>query len=303
MRSTRGREAARRVGRDIEDATIRALPAGSKSAMSGECFNRVMAGRTRQDREVERRVAALWEPVRRELQTRLIESNLSHAVVARAAGVSPAMLGRVLAGERDPSPETLIRVCRPLNMVPSIRLFGGPGVSVLDHLQARVVEWLARASHEGWRPHPELPVGDPPGPPPRSGPAVRGSVDLVLEHREEPLLVAAEVYSGIRKLDTVLRWDAEKAAALAATPLARATEKRFGGPPRVSRLLLVLSTAENRKIAGEFATTLAAVYPAPPAEAAASLLEGAPWPGNAILWAAVEGLTVSLITRATPRRR
>jgi hypothetical protein len=49
--------------------------------------------------------------------------------------------------------------------------------------------------------------------------------------------------------------------------------------------------------------TLAAVYPASPQEATANLFEGAAWPGNAILWVAVEGATDSHVTRASRGRR
>ena len=61
------------------------------------------------------------------------------------------------------------------------------------------------------------------------------------------------------------------------------------------------STTATREIARAFADTLAAAYPADPADLQRALADPeAPWPGSGIIWAYVEG-TEARILRGWPR--
>ena len=60
--------------------------------------------------------------------------------------------------------------------------------------------------------------------------------------------------------------------------------------PSISRLLLLRSTTATRALAREFGATFAAAYPADPRVLRAAFLDPSlPWPGNGILWVAVDG--------------
>lgn len=59
----------------------------------------------------------------------------------------------------------------------------------------------------------------------------------------------------------------------------------LGGPPAISRLLIVRETRTNRAVAAEFRRLLRTAYPADPVDALASLSGPGVWPGHAMLWA------------------
>jgi hypothetical protein len=104
------------------------------------------------------------------------------------------------------------------------------------------------------------------------------------------LLVAAEAYSAVARLEQQIRWSAEKAASIASSSL-------VGPGPAwmVSRLLILRSTATNRELARSFAATLRTAYPARSSEAVAALVEGNAWPGDAIIWIRIDGDRTELL--------
>ncbi len=114
----------------------------------------------------------------------------------------------------------------------------------------------------------------------------RGVIDLVLHDPAARVLVADEVQSELRRLEQLIRWHRLKAESL---PSWQGFEPPAdGGEPRISRLLVVRRTRATRAVASEFAAQLRAAYPAHPADAVASLAGEAPWPGDSLVWIALD---------------
>jgi hypothetical protein len=98
------------------------------------------------------------------------------------------------------------------------------------------------------------------------------------------VLVASELQSELRRLEQVVRWSAEKAASLPAWE----GGPRLGDEPAVSQLLVVRRTRATRAVAAEFEPQLRVAFPAHPDDALAALAGTAPWPGPALVWAAID---------------
>jgi len=143
-----------------------------------------------------------------------------------------------------------------------------------------MIEAVLRRLASVWIPHLEVPVSRP----------SRGVIDAVFEHAPSRLMVAAEAYSAISRLEQQIRWSGEKAAAIASSSLVRP-----GSDWRVSRLLILRSTATNRELARAFAATLRAAYPARSSDAVAALVDGRAWPGDAIIWIRIDGDRTGLL--------
>ena len=208
------------------------------------------------------------------------DAGLSQRAVARAAGVSSSTISALERGAYDPATLVLARVGEALGLELSVRLYPGTGPLIRDHLQAAMLEALLDICHERWRSSLEVWVTRP----------VRGVVDLVLEAAAatEPL-IATEAQSELRLLEQQVRWSGAKAEALA--------EAR---QHQVSRLLLLRNTRGMRAVVAEHAEMIRSAYPAPAADAHASLTGERPWPGAAILWADVDAGHARV--RATPPR-
>ena len=190
------------------------------------------------------------------------DAGLSQRRVARAAGISNSTLSAIERGLARPSQEVICRIASALGAELGIRLYPGTGPVIRDHLQAAIIETLIGVLHVSWHAAPEVRLLRP----------ARGSIDLVLE-RAEPPLVACEAHSQLRRLEQQIRWATTKAEGLA--------EQR--GLP-ASRLLALRSTLATRTTASEFAALLAAAYPARHADLIAALVDGGPWPGPGIVW-------------------
>lgn len=162
----------------------------------------------------------------------------------------------------------------------SIRFYPGTGPRLTDRHQARTIETLLRTLSASWKAHLEVPVSRP----------VRGVIDLVLERRTDGLLVAAEAYSELRRLEQQIRWSAEKAAALGSSALVGP-----GPLPDVSTLLVLRSAASTRDLARQFESTLKASHPARTTAVVDALRAGSPWPGPGIIWIRIEGERVELL--------
>jgi len=218
-------------------------------------------------RELARRERELRRVIGNQARTIREDAGLARADVARAAGIDRAHYSRIETGETGASLEVLMAIGAALGADLSVRYFPGSGPRIHDRFQAPIVEALLRAMHPRWVAQPEVPVMRP----------VRGVIDLVIRSPDE--LIASEIQSELRRLEQVIRWSSEKAAAL--------EDGSHAGP--VSRLLVVRSTTETREVARRYEATLGAAYPARAIDAF-DALTGAdrPWPGPAVLWARVD---------------
>jgi hypothetical protein len=126
-------------------------------------------------------------------------------------------------------------------------------------------------------------------------------IDVVIGDPHACRVVSIEAQSEIRRLEQQLRWALAKSDALPSSTIWPFLEATFDETPSVSRILLLRSTTATRELARSFATTLAAAYPADPADIRRALMDpAAPWPGPGIIWAHVEGNAARLL-RGWPR--
>ena len=226
-------------------------------------------------RELARRERKLRRAIGSHLQTLREDAGLTRADVARAAGIDRAHYSRIETGDTGASLDVLLAIGSVLGADLGVRYFPGSGPRIRDRFQAPIVEGLVRALDGGWVAHPEVPVSRP----------VRGVIDLVL--RRETEVLACEVQSELRRVEHVIRWSSEKAAALNGTDA-----------PAASRLLVIRSTTQTREIARLFEATLRAAYPARTLDAFLALTTaGHSWRGPAILWARLEGGRVEILDR------
>jgi transcriptional regulator with XRE-family HTH domain len=251
-----------------------------------------MSGRSRIEVRAERRADEVRRAVAGDLRRLLEDSGVRPAALARAAGVSPSTITRVLLAQRDASSATLARIAIALGGDVSVRLTPGAGIAIHDAVQARMVEAFVRALHRRWTPLPEVPVRTP----------ARGAIDLVLADGAGTGLVATEVHSQLRRAEQVVRWANEKAAALVTSDIYRmasaVAEDGRGGNPAISRLLVLRSTGATRAVVGELSAFFAAAYPVASAQAVEALRDGLDWPGAAIVWMTVYGREARLMDGA-----
>jgi transcriptional regulator with XRE-family HTH domain len=236
------------------------------------------APRTKVERSAARQAREIAVRIGTELRIAREDAGLSLARVALASGLSKSRLHDIEAGTCQPRWETVIRIGTVLGMSLGVRLFAGTGPLIRDHFQTAMIGALLSIRHKRWRPRPEVAVYRP----------VRGVIDLALDASDEPVIVACESHSDLRRIEQQVRWAQAKADAL----LEASVPKR-----PVSRLLLLRSTQRTRALAAQYADLLAAAYPAPASDAYAALTGEAPWPGHAILWTRVDGDTAVVMPR------
>jgi transcriptional regulator with XRE-family HTH domain len=232
------------------------------------------------DRALKRSLRATTQRLGRDLFQIRTDAAATHGKVAALAGIDRSYYSRIEAGAANPSIETLAAISVALGADVSIRLYPGTGPRLTDRHQARMIETLLRTLSAMWKPHLEVPVSRP----------VRGVIDLVLERRTDGLLVAAEAYSELRRLEQQIRWSTEKAEALGSSTLVGP-----GPLPDVSTLLILRSTTSTRELARQFESTLKTCYPARTAAVVDALRSGSPWPGPGIIWIRIEGERVELL--------
>jgi len=219
-------------------------------------------------RELMRRRRALQASAGRQVAEQREEAGISRVELARAAGIDHAYLWKIETGRANPSVDVLVALAAPLGADVGIRLFPTTGPRLLDRFQAPMLEALMRALDERWLAEPEVPVRE-----------AHGVLDLVLRESGHGTVIACECHSELRRLEFAIRRLAEKAAALSDVD---------GSGRDASRMLLLRSTSETRRIANLYQATLAAAFPARTADAVAALTGNAPWPGAAIVWMEVE---------------
>jgi transcriptional regulator with XRE-family HTH domain len=247
-----------------------------------------MGNRTNLQLLADRRSRDARRAIGADIRSNREDQGVSQRRLAAAADVDCGYLARVEAGTAGTSLEVLQRLATALGGEVSVRFFPGTGSPLRDRFQAPIVEELVRALHPCWRPSLEVPVYRP----------ARGVVDVVLARTDTATIVAGEVHSQVRRLEQQIRWSHLKSDSLPSADLWRFVA--VDEPPTVSRLLILRSAPATREVVRDYAATIATEYPARSAAAYDSLVEGAPWPGAALLWADVEGDAVRL-RRVPPR--
>jgi transcriptional regulator with XRE-family HTH domain len=211
-----------------------------------------------------------------EIRRLRLDAGLSQRRLAALADVDHGFLSLVERGQREPSLAVLNAVATALGGTVNVRLYPGTGPRVRDSIQARITEAMVRILHPRWTTMLEVPVYRP----------ARGVIDIVAHDRSARIVLAIEVQSQLRRLEQQLRWLNEKAEALPSADFWRFVDS----PPIVNRLLVLRSTKVNRELAVRFGETLAVAYPARSAAAYAALTTpDVRWPGNALMWARVDG--------------
>ena len=237
---------------------------------------------------VGRRTRALRIRVGADIHRQREDAGLTLRQLANEAGIDDGYLGQVERGMREPSLTVLVAIATALGGDASVRLYPGTGPRLRDPIQARIVEELVRIAHSRWIRHVEVPVHRP----------VRGVIDVVLQHRDEPVVLAIEVHSELRRLEQQLRWANEKADALPSATI----WPRDRVVPEIHRVLVLRDTRTNRALAGRFAETIRTAYPVSPSDSWQALTDAAtPWLGSAFLWATVDGDATRILDRE-PRR-
>jgi hypothetical protein len=192
----------------------------------------------------------------------------------------------MLAGEGGGSLETYVRLAVALGADLSAHVYPNTGPPIRDRHQARILEALLRKLDPRWQRFTEVVVTRP----------VHGVIDLVLADKHAGQIVAVEIQSELRRLEQLVRWTNEKAAALPSS--ARWPSNAAPGQgPTVSSLLVVRRTRATVEIAEAFVRQLEAAFPAHPADALRSLRGDGPWPGSALVWARIDGGDVHFMAR------
>lgn len=211
------------------------------------------------------------------------DAALTGAAVARAVGISPGHLCGIEKGSSEASTAVLVGIADVLGADLSVRAYPSTGPRIHDRIQSQIVEHLLRTVRPRWRTFVEVPVMRP----------ARGYIDLVLADQPDPLFVATEVSSEIRRLEQHLRWAQDKASSLPSAAL----WSNAPSSAEVSRLLVLRSTRNTRDLAQRFPETFEALYPARTRDVFAAVCGDGPWPGAGVLWARVEGDKVTLLDR------
>lgn len=257
--------------------------------VSGACFTAAMSGRSRVETRAELRAEEVRRAVAGDLRRLLEDSGIRPVALARAAGVSPSMVSRIMLAQREASLETLARIAGALGGDVSVHLVPGAGIAIHDATQARMVDAFVHALHRRWTPFLEVPVRTP----------ARGAIDVVLADSIDRGLIATEVQSQLRRAEQAVRWANEKAAALTSTDLYRmataAVDDGDGSRPAISRLLVLRSTQATRAVVAELSASFAAAYPVEASVAVEALRGGLAWPGAAIVWMTVHGREAHLM--------
>jgi transcriptional regulator with XRE-family HTH domain len=123
------------------------------------------------------------------------DAGLSHAALARAAGVPASFLARILAGTAHPSLETYARITTALGADPATRAYPNTGPAIRDRHSVPILEALLGSLHARWKPYTEVAVRRP----------SRGWIDVVLHDGHASLLLATEIQSTLRRIEQLVR--------------------------------------------------------------------------------------------------
>ena len=246
--------------------------------------------RSRLQLDADRHAAGLRRTLAEDLGRLRQDAGASRAAVAGLAGVHPSVVSRIEAGVIDPTLETYARIAAALGADFAARLYPQSGPAIRDRHQVRMAELVLASAHPRWHGTPEVAVRRP----------VRGWIDIALHDPVARTLVAAELESGLKRIEQLVRWSSEKANALTSSSMWPAWSGT-GSEPQISRLLLVRWTRANRDVATAARRLLREAYPADPRDALEALTGTAAWPGPALLWARIDAGTTRLLD-GWPRR-
>jgi transcriptional regulator with XRE-family HTH domain len=216
---------------------------------------------------------ALRRTLGAEIRTMRLDAGVSLRRLAAAAGISHGLLSAFEVGDVSPSLEAFARIAHALGGRPIVRIEPATGPVIRDHLQAAMLQGLLGVLHPRWRRFVEVPVYRP----------VRGVIDLVLDDPHEPITIAGEAHSQLRRLEQQIRWATAKADALQAGGARELTSVVRPGAD-VSRLLILRVTRATLEVARTYGDVLAAAYPARHVDTLAALTGSQPWPGPALIW-------------------
>ena len=180
--------------------------------------------RSRLQLDADRHCAALRRTLAEDLGRLREDAGASRAAVAGLAGIHPSVVSRIEAGVIDPTLETYARIAAALGADFAARLYPQSGPAIRDRHQVRMAELVLASAHPRWHGTPEVAVRRP----------VRGWIDLALHDPVARTLVAAELESGLRRIEQLVRWSSEKANALTSSSDVAGME-REPGPSRRSR--------------------------------------------------------------------
>lgn len=198
-------------------------------------------------RELEHARTKLFRRLGREIRQMREDAGRSQAAIAKAAGLSNGYVSMVEGGDVEPSIDVLMRLGDVLGAELGVRYFAGTGPRIRDRTQIVMADTVIGTLHRRWRAAPEVAVYRP----------VHGVIDLLLEDRTGPDTVATELQGQLRRVEQLLRWQGQKADALATQPDQQGR--------RVSRLLVLRNTHAMRELArGPAGATLRAAYPPRP---------------------------------------
>ncbi len=231
---------------------------------------------TTQERAARRAAYRAYRTLAADIERACSDAGLTTRELARASGVDSGFLARILACRTRASLDTYARLAGPLGLDLAAHLYPNTGPAIRDRLSAPMLEALLTPLHSRWRPLTEVAVRRP----------SRGWIDVALIDGRNPLIVAGELQSELRRLEQLIRWHGEKAAALPSWD----GWARLDAAPEISRLLIVRRTRATRAVVADCAGQLRVAYPAHPDDALAALTTSTvPWPGAALVWADVSG--------------
>ena len=249
-----------------------------------------VASRTKLQMAADRRAGETVRALGIEIRRFREDAGLSKAAVARAVGIDPSHLRLIEDGKRDADSLVIARIGAALGAELSMKLFPS-GRPIRDRFQGPMLECFLAELPPRWTRSVEVPVHRP----------VRGFIDAVIGDPEARRVVTIEAHSEIRRLEQQIRWAIAKSDALPSSPLWPFLAPDLDAAPEISRLLLLRSTVSTRDAATTFSETLAAAYPAEPADALRSLRDpAAPWPGSAVVWVRLDG-TRAVLLQGRPR--
>ncbi len=243
--------------------------------------------RTKLQLEADRRADAARRLLADDLRRFREDAGLSQRAIADIAGIDQSLVSRLERRDADPSIQTYWRVAAALGADLHVRAYPNTGPALRDRHQVRMGEVVRSLLHARWTSMPEVAVRRP----------VRGWIDVVMHDAAAGLAVASEIESTLRRMEQLIRWSAEKAAALPSSD-AWARLGADGTLPRVSQLLLVRWTRANRDAVSDARRLLRDAYPANPADAFASLTGQSPWPGASLCWVQIDGPRPALLPDA-----
>ncbi len=227
-------------------------------------------------RTARQRQRALAQHIAADIRRARLDRGVSQRTLAAAAGMDHAAISRLEAGRTEPTLPVVVALATALGMEPSLRLFPAVGPCIHDRVSAPITDALLGIANERWRPSLEVFVTQP----------ARGVIDVVFVEPRAADVVATEVQGQIRRVEQQLRWAGQKADSLPSAAGWPWTD----GPARISRLLVLRSTAETRALVRSLPAVFRTAYPTFEAEAYAALTSpSGRWPGHALLWADLTG--------------